>query len=364
MSLEGRLRELALAEVLQLLSLGKKSGTLRLQSTLTAREASVVMDEGWIVDAIESGTNDVADVRDSRSVSDRVLDLLQWTDGDFRFTPHNVDDSVSRARIPTDLLLMESARRADAWLTLGDSIPGPHAVPAFLDVQPAKLPLLHLAPDQWEVLTRIDGVRTITELARDLRRDLVDVAQTLHDLVNAGVLTFVRLNPAATEFSLPTPPSVRAVDRNVVTAPRQTIPPVYSPVMPFALPFEAGDDDSLFDPMQVGVMTPDGMPATARNTKPAGTVSHTARPVSQALRHRPSGTERADTSNREAIEATVRELVMSGDHAAATGNLSQACVLWEQALAVSGAQDAHAAVRERIMLARRLEALMHSSTRN
>jgi hypothetical protein len=302
-------------------------------------------------------------------VSDRVLDLLQWSDGEFRFTPHGVDDSVTRARIPTDLLLMESARRADAWLTLGDSIPGPHAVPAFLDVQPAKLPLLHLAPDQWEVLTRIDGVRTITELSRDLRRDLVEVAQTLHDLVNAGVVTFAHNTPVPARVTLPTPPSVRAVDAQAVphrtqNAARQTIPPVYSPVMPFALPFEAGDDDSLFDPMQVGVMTPDGMPATSRTTNPAGSVSPAARPVSQTTRSRRSGTDRADTSNRSTIEATARELVMSGDHAATTGNLAQACSLWEQALAVSDTQDAHDAVRERIVLARRLEALMHSSTRN
>ena len=220
MSLEGRLRELALTEVLQLLSLGKKTGTLRLRATLTARDASIVVDAGWIVDATESGTHDVAGT-DTRSISDRVLDMLQWTDGDFRFTAHDAADSASKVRIPTDVLLMESARRADAWVSLGASVPGPHAVPAFLDVQPAKLPLLHLAPDQWEILTRIDGVRTISDLARDLRRDLVDVATTMHELIEAGVLTLVHAPQRATQRTLPTPASS-------VKQQRQTIPPVYS----------------------------------------------------------------------------------------------------------------------------------------
>jgi hypothetical protein len=377
MSLEGRLRDLALAEVLQLLSLGKKTGTLQLHATLTARQASIVVDGGWIVDATESATSHHAAAPDSRSISDRVLDMLQWTDGDFRFTPHAVPDSATRARIPTDLLLMESARRADAWIALGPSIPGPHAVPAFDDVQPARLPLLHLAPDQWEILTRIDGVRSISDLARDLRRDLVDVATTLHELIDAGVVTLAAVPNRPLTPTLPTPQGVDAVRPASMTpvrppegrkptferSPRQTIPPVYSPVMPFALPFESGDDDSLFDPMQVGVMTPDGMPATSGN-EVTGHVSHAARTVTHSHTRGRAGTEPADTFRRESLEATARELRVSGDREAATGNLSKACMLWERSLALGTGTDADHAVRERIRLARRLEALLHSSTQD
>jgi predicted transcriptional regulator len=378
MSLEGRLRELALAEVLQLLSLGKKTGTLQLHATLTARQASIVVDGGWIVDAAESGTPHASTSPDTRSVSDRVLDMLQWTDGEFRFTAHAVPDSAGKARIPTDLLLMESARRTDAWIALRESIPGPHAIPAFVNVQPARLPLLHLAPDQWEILTRIDGVRSITELARDLRRDLVEVATTLHELIDAGVVTLVDATtdvttptahtPRGAVAARPTPPSpaptVDVQQPRVVQRTRQTIPPVYSPVMPFALPFEAGDDDSLFDPMQVGVMTPDGMPAPSNYDEMTGRVSHVARSVSQSHRQGRAGTEPADTSRRKSLEATARELLVSGDREAATGNLSQACTLWERSLALGTGGDADHAVRERIRLARRLEALLHSSTQD
>ena len=116
--------------------------------------------------------------------------------------------------------------------------------------------------------------------------------------------------------------------------------------------------------MQVGVMTPDGMPATMHDDESPRAVSRTARTVTQTPRHEQRGTEPAETSSGETLEATRRELVASGDRAASNGKLSQACVLWERSLALMDVHDAQDGIRERIMLARRLEALLHSSTQD
>lgn len=339
MSLEGRLRELALSEVLQLLSLGRKTGTLALHATLDARVATIVVENGWIVEATDDGAADQDATRGEQLVAERVLDLLQWTDGEFRFTPHDVAADRSRARLSTDMLLMESARRQDAWSRLAPLVTSTTVVPTFPDVQPRQLSLLHLAPDQWEILTRVDGARTIADLAESLRQDVVDVATTVHGLIEAGVLTTAKSAP--------------------VSSPRTTIPPVFSPTMPFALPYEAGEDDSLFDPMQVGVMTPDGMPATYPDM---ADVSGAARSVTHGAPSQRSRRATVDTSGHQDKRRNAAMLLRAGDRAAREGRLENACAYWQQCLDSGVLSDDLQvdAVRERIALGRRLSALLNS----
>jgi hypothetical protein len=373
MSLEGRLRELGLAEVLQLLSLSRKTGTLQLRAMLDAREATIVVEDGWIVDATEEGMFETTkQAVDERSVSERVLAMLRWTDGEFRFVTDLAPIRAGRVRISTEQLLMEGARRADAWAGLHPSVPGPHVIAAFPDVQPQQLSLLHLTPDQWEILTRVDGRRSIAELASSLQHDVIDVATTVHGMIEAGVL-MVSSGPAPKSTAIPTPlPSPAVPNRRSGTASAESepqrqaepdpvwpaIPPVYSPELPFVLPYESSDDDTLFDPMQVGVMTPDGMPTMSERA---------AAPVSRAeqrvTRHKgtPVSAARAVETSGER-RARAEALLRAGDRAAAGGDLLVACRFWQQCLDVAAApSDATTkAVQERVALARRLHALLHS----
>ncbi|MEQ1693583.1 MAG: DUF4388 domain-containing protein, partial [Gemmatimonas sp.] len=199
MSLEGRLRELGLPEVLQLLALSRKTGTVHLRAQLQGRAAFVRLTQGAIVDAATWRLGDADGAVDPpglatspaavRAVEACVLDLLSWRDGDFRFTPLESSPPGSPVRLTVEVLLVDAAQRAEGWARIADRIAHAHVVPAFVDVEPQQLPLLRLVPQEWEILTRVDGNRDLAELASVLGRELLDVGEIVHGLIGAGLLT-------------------------------------------------------------------------------------------------------------------------------------------------------------------------------
>ena len=196
MALEGRLRDLALTEVLQLLALGRKTGVLHCHAPLQGRLAQIAFDGGVIVDAdvvsVER-VNDLAAPR--RRDSDRgrmdaaVQDVLLWRDGTFRFAPGERPAHPSSVRLAVEPLLMDAAMRSEVWRRIEARVPHARVIPAFVDVEPQQLPLLRLTPPQWDILTRVDGQRDLMALGDAMHLDVTEVAQLVHDLIGAGILT-------------------------------------------------------------------------------------------------------------------------------------------------------------------------------
>ncbi len=340
MSLEGHLRDLALSEVLQLLAIGKKSGVLRISSPLEAREASIAVDNGWVT-AVTFGGIEGGSRADVPSIEEAVLSVLDWRDGSFHFKANESVVDTAGIRVSVDMLLVESARRFDAWNQLAPHVKDTNTVPSFPDVEPKELPLLHLEPDQWEILTVVDGTRTVAAIAEALDKDVIEVAGTIFRLVEAGVLiTHAEPLPAH---------SYDAID----------IPPVYLPETSIAEDDDELAEDSLFDPMQVGVMTPDGMPVMSADPE---YVSSVARSVPTSDGGELQLTTSPETSSYEADAPTDAErLLHAGDIAARTGNFAAACELWQQCLLLAATAGVPIeAVHERIEYAKRLHLLLNS----
>jgi Domain of unknown function (DUF4388) len=259
MGLEGNLRELALQEVLQLLAHTRKTGDLCINAPLAGLTACISFDNGAVVNAsIEglppedpavfmNGKPDLAVV-----VENAVLELLSWQDGTFRFVPlaDRRDRAATGVRLNTDVLLMEGARRVDVWSRLADRIPHARVVPTFVEMESRQLPLLNLLPQQWEVLTGVDGQRDILALSRTLGRDLLEIAEIVYGLVETGLL---RVGDTA------------RVARTFATPPSSSWPLPGDGTLDLWVPDEPSrsgqfDDDEIFDPVRVGVITPDGLP--------------------------------------------------------------------------------------------------------
>ncbi len=361
MSLEGRLRELGLPEVLQLLGLSRKSGRLVLHAPLQGRAAFVQLTNGAITDAAQWRINAVhADQAPgarglafgenaSKAVESCVLDLVRWRDGEFRFNPDVVGDS-SAVRLVVEMLLMESAQHAERWERLGDRLTDAHAVPAFVDVEPQQLPLLRLVPQEWEILTRVDGQRDLTELATVLGREVLDVAEIVHGLIGSGLLTLRESERAPRRFS--TPPSGNAVPGAPGAVSRE------GPSRDLWIPShdesnvidaEIVDDDSIFDPIEVGVLTPEGLPQRFVATARVNTVA-TAPAEPSLLR----GDAVGNASDWDAAT-----WCSHGDDAARRGDLSGALQYWSAALRSDAAMAEADRIREAIALAARLHALLH-----
>ena len=399
MSLEGTIRDLGLQEIGQLLSLGRKSGVLAVRSTLRGAHAWLRFVDGALVDA-GSGTPPAegqatadAEAGDRAAVEESVLEVLAWREGSFAFTPATQRGAgASRVRIPTDAMLVESARRDDVWSRVRDRVPSSRAIPSFVDVEPKSLPLLHLVPTEWEVLTRVDGERDLRTLAGLLGRDLMEVAEIVHGLVGTGLLTVrdgnmpIRVSNRPLEASVPAAP----FDVEDRTPPSDASPPGYAAVTSSPLRadieepdaaddddndlwiptpgelagFGAMDDEAVFDPQRAGlfgtaptgtrlgsvapVVTP---PASARVALPAlEPSSHDGRPDGA-----PDG-----VASLTSPSGTWRE---AGHAAARRGDFVTALDCWTRYLrAHERAPDADR-VREAIGLAARLHALLHQADR-
>ena len=186
--IEGSLREVALADVLQLLDLGRKTGVLHVTDAF-GRGARVTLVNGRIRDAAFDGE---APRRGERHLRDVVIDLLGWTTGRFAVEP--LDEATGHTggvTVGIDSVLMEAARRADEWARLADRVPGAHATPRLAPVAPHAAPVA-LAPEEWEVLAYADGVADLRAIAARSGRDLLAVAAAVHRLVGDGLLTVTR----------------------------------------------------------------------------------------------------------------------------------------------------------------------------
>jgi hypothetical protein len=250
MSLEGPLRELGLQEVCQLLSLSRKSGVLHVRHGRRAWRGAISVEQGSIVFAEARPlvplllerlvrAEQLADataglvLAEGGPLSERIArlgglapelvaahavaaveaaieELFTWRDGDFRFAPlEDPPADAARVRLSTDGVLMTAVTNAEQWIALGDRIAHAGMIPTFVEVEPVQLPLLHLVPQEWEVLTRVDGVRDIRTLALVLDRDALDVARVVHGLIAAGMLAL--RDVVTTERAAPTPPSLVAI---------------------------------------------------------------------------------------------------------------------------------------------------------
>ncbi|MGZ8491825.1 MAG: DUF4388 domain-containing protein [Gemmatirosa sp.] len=188
--LEGSLRELALADVLQLLELGRRSGTLRVADEGRGLLGEVGLTDGAISGARLGPRGTSREATRDADVQAIVCVLLDARVGRFGFVPA-VDappDALLAApsrRLRVEGVLVEAARRADEWARLAPLVPHAAAVPALVDGDDAPLAL---DARRWALLAEIDGSRDVVGLAAALGRDPLELASELAELARLGVV--------------------------------------------------------------------------------------------------------------------------------------------------------------------------------
>ncbi len=227
MAIEGPLRELGIHDVFQLLDLSRKTGMLRVTSELRDDEGIVMFESGRVVQAsvrsnpmsleemlLRSGRvteTDLERARAMRSGNGRgkslgeylvqcgalsrkelerqmrlqiesvVFELMSWREGFFSFEERTPDELpvAPEIHVSTESLLMEGARRIDEWSRIADKIPSLSVVPTLAPVDEAHPTQIDLLPDEWEVLTMIDGKRDLRAIATVLGRAEFDIAKVV-----------------------------------------------------------------------------------------------------------------------------------------------------------------------------------------
>ena len=181
MSFQGSISELPVPDIIQLVSVSGKTGMFLLMRG--SERGSIYLHNGRIAHA-ELG---------SLSGEEAVYALAIWSTGDFQFTPGKESDKVTIEKTNTSLL-MEAARRLDEWKVLARKIPGVDYIPV-LKTRDLGEPVT-LSPPEWNLVIRIDGRKSVEELARATNSNSFDTAKVLYGLVTSDLVD-MRPNSAA-----------------------------------------------------------------------------------------------------------------------------------------------------------------------
>src|SRR5688572_27969356 len=171
MAIKGSLKEASLPDVLQLLSMGKKTGCLGL--SFHDSFGSIYFESGRICHA--SIVNRPLDTENA------VYTLFTWTSGTFNFEAGVEPESgATLVSVDPQSLLLEGARRVDEWSLIEKKIP------SFDLVYSIDRP--KLTTEQEALLPLIDGHRDINGLIRDSGLGEFEVGKALYGLLNASFL--------------------------------------------------------------------------------------------------------------------------------------------------------------------------------
>ena len=272
--LHGSLGSFKLADVLTLLSMGRKSGTLSLWSD--QRRASVVFVNGAVVYAgsnqeklrlsaillrkkkitaeqfeaidtlvrggqqfgqiaLERGVLTEDQLRDSLKiqVAEVLFDAFVWTTGEFSFS-EELELPEYAVTITVDLpnLIMEGARRIEEWEQCLQLLPDSSTV--YRVVASPRDDKITLTQDEWKLLFMINGQRTLDDLVRDSDDDPLNVYRIVYGLAANQLIEPVGSGAPSRLSSRSGPPDDTM---------RQTAPVFHAE--PTVRDGEVGDDTSL-----------------------------------------------------------------------------------------------------------------------
>src|SRR5512147_3060430 len=201
MAIRGSLKEASLPDVLQLLSMGKKTGCLSVThrqnfgyiyfnkgricyaSIVNRRErlGDMLVEQGFIT---ELQLHDAINVQ----IQEAVFFLFTWNQGTFNFEADVVPDQTDFVvSINPESLLLEGARRVDEWGLIEKKIPSFDIV---FEVDPSKLVSDEVTlNDEWRaVYSLVDGVRDVQQIVDASGLVEFEVGKALFGLLNAGFI--------------------------------------------------------------------------------------------------------------------------------------------------------------------------------
>jgi hypothetical protein len=174
MAFQGSLAELHLPDIIQLVSVSGKTGVFHLSDA--AHRGDIWLHEGRIVHA---ETEDL-------SGEEAVYALAIWRAGEFRFEAGVAAPRQTIQKSNTNLL-MEAARRLDEWRVLSKKIPSVELVPEFVILENRE-GQINLNTMEWLLLSKIDGQRSVRQIAAAAGMGVFDAAKLLYGLVATNLI--------------------------------------------------------------------------------------------------------------------------------------------------------------------------------
>jgi hypothetical protein len=245
MALKGNLKDFSTTQLLNLIHLARKTGTLTIQvpsgvttlyfregklvyATMSGRDghlASVLARAGKLSEAnakiiraragtqsdkelgmllISAGQVTQPDIVSSirADMLDTVYGLFTWTDGLFHFEPNQLpSDNAITVSINLENIILEGSRRVKEWERLQDELPDLGVALKFTDRPQAQLRNINLSVDEWRVISYINPRNSIKQIAQRIGMDDFQIRKIIYGLLQAGLVEV--LEPGGAPVSRP-----------------------------------------------------------------------------------------------------------------------------------------------------------------
>jgi hypothetical protein len=132
---------------------------------------------------------------------------LSWKKGRFVFNPSEETLEIT-VDLPIQQVILEAARRIDEMQKIQKIIPSFDAVVKIVEVPDAGVEKIHLKPEEWKVLSFVDGSRAIKQIAQKANISEFETARILYGLVSSGLVTLVQ------KVEQPLPPKTPIEDKD------------------------------------------------------------------------------------------------------------------------------------------------------
>jgi hypothetical protein len=248
MALKGNLRDFSVSQLLNLVSVAQKTGTLIVERSpdriwVSFREGRVAYargakDENLATVLYRSNKLTAAQYRaiqeKAANISDKELGLLlinasylsqqdiiaslqnyftaivnrmfTWGEGLFRFENDLLppEDKIT-VRVSLENIIIEGTRRLREQEQLADEIPSLDVAVKFSDRPGTTLRNLNLSVDEWRVVSFINPKNSIRQIAAATKKNDTEIRRIIYGLLQAGIVELMRA-PAAAMGNLPRQP--------------------------------------------------------------------------------------------------------------------------------------------------------------
>jgi len=253
MALKGNLRDFSTAQLLNLISLARKTGTLTIEGSQVAhmsfREGKLIYaslgengnnlayvlqnagilseEQGHVINTRAKGTGDKqlghlliqagyvtqSDIIQSvrKYILDVVYKMFTWAEGLFRFDANQIPPP-DRITVPIDLdsVIMEGSRRIKEWERLQEELPNLDVSLRFASRPNARLRNINLTVEEWRVVSFVSPQNTVRQIAAAVNLNEFQIRRIVYGLLQAGLVELV--GPDRPEADLATTKTSGAAD--------------------------------------------------------------------------------------------------------------------------------------------------------
>jgi hypothetical protein len=125
--------------------------------------------------------------------TDVVRRLFTWVEGFFRFENEMLppDDRIT-VRLDLENLIIEGARQLREWEQLQDEIPSLDMALKFLDRPGTSMQKMNLSVEEWRVVSYINPRNTIQQIASAAKMSDLEIRRIVYGLLQAGLVEVIR----------------------------------------------------------------------------------------------------------------------------------------------------------------------------